>query len=126
MKKVLVPILFTLAVAVCASPLLADTYVAAYNCELNDGKKMEELQAANSTWLKWVRANVNPNINSEVGTAVVGKLDMFLFVDTYPDLATWAATRTAIDNDAPAELEGLLNDIAECTESRLWKIQPTP
>jgi hypothetical protein len=126
MRKVLVSILFTLTVALFASPLLADTYVATYDRELNDGKKMEELKAANSTWLKWVRANVNPNINSEVGTAVVGNLDMLLFVDTYPDLATWAATRTAIENDAPAELEGLLDDIAECTESRLWKIQPTP
>jgi hypothetical protein len=126
MRKVLVSILFTLTVALFASPLLADTYVATYDRELNDGKKMEELKAATSTWLKWVRANVNPNINSEVGTAVVGNLDMFLFVDIYPDLATWAATRTAIENDAPAELEGLLDDIAECTESRLWKIQPTP
>jgi len=126
MKKILVMVLITLAAILSAGPLLADTYIASYSCKLNDGKKMEEVKAANSTWLKWVREDVNEDINSEVGTAVVGKLDTFLFVDTYPDLATWAATRTALETKAPSELEGLLNDIAECTESRLWKIQPTP
>ena len=115
-----------MAVSVSSSSLLADSIVATSTCELNEGKKMEEVLAANSQWLKWVRANVNPNINGEVGSAVVGKHDMLLFADTYPDLAAWAATRAALDSDAGSELEGLLNGIADCSESRLWKFEPTP
>ena len=108
-----------------AGNTLADEYVAAYTCKMNDDKEVEDVHAANSAWLKWVRANVNENITSHVGTAVVGKFDMFLFVDTYPDLATWAATITALENAPDAIQEGL-EAAAECTENRLWRMRPTP
>ena len=108
-----------------AGNMFADEYVAAYTCKMNDDKKVEDVHAANSQWLKWVRANVNENITSHVGTAVVGKFDMFLFVDTYPDLATWAATISALEN-APDEIEQGLDGVAECTENRLWRMRPTP
>ena len=55
----------------------------------------------------------------------MGDLDRFIFVDTYPDLATWAATQTAIENDAESELEDLFQDISECSENRLWNIEET-
>lgn len=125
MKKIVSSVLFTLALAVACGSVFADSIVMAYTCELKEGKKMEELQAANSKWLKWVRANVNKDIRSEVGTAVVGKQNMFLFADTYPDLTTWAATQTALDSDAGSELEGLFAEISECSENRLWKFEPT-
>ena len=126
MKKIVSSVLFTLAIAVTSSSIFADSIVAAYTCELKEGKKMEELQAANSKWLKWVRDNVNKDIKSEVGTAVVGKQNMFLFADTYPDLTVWAATQTALDSDAGSEMEGLFSEISECSENRLWKFEPTP
>jgi hypothetical protein len=114
------------AAAAASSPLLADEYNNVYTCKLNEGKKVEDVQVANSAWLKWVRANVNENINSHVGTAVVGKSDMFLFVDSYPDLATWAATHMALQNDAPKELEANIEAAAKCSENRLWQMRPTP
>lgn len=124
MNKVFSTIVFSLLFAMFCGSAWADTVVASYNCELKEGKTSEELIAANSKWLKWVHENVNSNITSEVGTAIVGKQNMFLFVDTYPDLATWAATQTALD--ASDELEDLFEDISECSENRLWKFEPTP
>jgi hypothetical protein len=126
MKKFVSIVLLASAAAVASSSLSADDYVNAYTCKLNEGKKVEDVQAANSAWLKWVRANVSEKITSNVGTAVVGQFDMFLFVDRYPDLATWAATTMALQNDAPKELEANLNAAAKCTENRLWRMQPTP
>jgi len=124
MKKIVSTIVFSLLFAGFCSSAWADTVVASYNCELKEGKTSEELHAANSKWLKWVREKVNPGITSEVGTAIVGKQNMFLFVDTYPDLATWAATQTAID--ASDELDDLFEEVSECSENRLWKFEPTP
>ena len=124
MRKILSTIVFSLLFAVFCGSAWADSVVASYNCELKEGKTSEELLAANSKWLKWVREKVNPNITSEVGTPIVGKQDMFLFVDTYPDLATWAATQTALDESD--ELDELFEDISECSENRLWKFEPTP
>jgi hypothetical protein len=125
MKKIVASTLFTLAAVLASGSLLADDYVAAYTCKLNEGKKVEDVQAANSVWLKWVRANVNENITSNVGTAVVGNFDTFLFVDRYPDLATWAAATTALQDDAPDEIEAGLDAVSKCTENRLWRMQPT-
>ena len=125
MKRIVSTTLFALAAAVAASPLCADDYIAAYTCKLNEGKKVEDVQAANSAWLKWVRANVNENISSSVGTAVVGDFDNFLFVDSYPDLATWAAAVTALEG-APDEIEEGLDAAAKCDRNRLWRMRPTP
>jgi hypothetical protein len=126
MKAIVSSVLFTLALAVASSSVFADSVVNAYTCKLKEGKTKEELQAANSKWLKWVRANVNAEITSAVGTAVVGDQDMFLFADTYPDLTTWAATATALDSDAANELDDLFEDSSECSQNRLWKFEPTP
>jgi hypothetical protein len=125
MKKITTCILIALALAFSSSAVFADSVVAAYTCELKDGKEVEELQARNSKWLKWVRANVNENIESAVGTSIVGDQTIFLFVDTYPDLSTWAATQTALDSDAASELEDMFDDLAECSSNRLWKMSPT-
>jgi hypothetical protein len=114
-----------LTLVLAAGPLLADEYVAAYTCKLNEGKKVEDVQAANSAWLKWVRENVNENISSNVGTTVVGDFDLFLFVDSYPDLATWAATVTALES-APDSIEEGLDAAAKCEKNRLWRMRPTP
>lgn len=107
-----------------AGNAVADEYIAAYTCKMNEGKEVEDVLAANGAWLKWVRANVNENITSHVGTAVVGKFDMFLFVDSYPDLATWAATVSALEG-APDEIEAGLDAAAKCEENRLWRMRPT-
>jgi len=92
---------------------------------LKEGKEQEDLQAINGKWLKWVKKNINENIESSVGTAVVGTQNMFMFADTYPDLTAWAATQTALDTDAASELKDIFEGVSECSENRLWKFEPT-
>ncbi len=125
MNKIVSTILVAFALVFASNSVFADTIVAVFTCELKDGKKQEELQALNSKWLKWVRENVNENIESSVGTAVVGDQDVFLFADSYPDLTTWAATQTALDSDAASELEDLFEEVSDCSENSLWKFEPT-
>jgi len=126
MKKVVSTVVFSLSIAIASSSAFADSVINVYTCKLKEGKTQEELQAANSKWLKWVRTNVSDKIESSVGTPIVGQQNMFLFADTYPDLASWAATQTALDSDAADEIEDLFKDISECSENRLWKFEPTP
>jgi len=104
----------------------ADTYREVWSCELEDEKKIEDVQAANSTWLAWVRKNVNKEISSAVLTAVVGGQEGFLFVDTYPSLSVWAAAKDALDTDEGEELGEVFEGLFECDENRLWKSEPTP
>jgi hypothetical protein len=56
---------------------------------------------------------------------VVGNSERFIFVDTYPNLTTWAATKDALDSPAGNDLDELFEDVSECSENRLWKIEDT-
>ena len=123
--KIATTLLVALTLVISSNFVFADTIIETYTCELKEGKKQEELQAINSKWLKWVKKNVNENIESSVGTAVVGTQNMFMFADTYPDLAAWAATQTALDSDAASELKDIFKGVSDCSENRLWKFEPT-
>lgn len=125
MKKFLTTVASAVTLAAFSSTLLADSVAAVYTCELKEGKKQEDVQELNSQWLKWVRANVSKDIESSVGTAIVGDQNVFLFADSYPDLKTWAEAQTALDSEAASDLEGLFDETAECSENRLWKFEPT-
>ena len=63
------------------------------------------------------------DITSPVGTAVVGNQDIFMFVDTCPDLNVWAAAATALDSEAARELEDMFSTVSECSENSLWKFE---
>lgn len=104
----------------------ADTIVETWTCKVEEGKKIEEVQATNSKWLQWVKSNVDGDeITSSVGTSIVGSAETFIFVDTYPDLATWAAAKEALDNADDDEIDELFEGITDCSENRLWKLEET-
>ena len=104
----------------------ADTFANVYTCKVKDDVEMEDVQAANSKWLKFVNAKVaGGGITSSVGTAVVGNFETFIFVDTYPSLSSWAATQELLDSDAGDEVDGLFEDLTDCTKNSLWKFEDT-
>jgi hypothetical protein len=123
MKIKISTILIALTIIFASNVIYADSIVAAYTCKLKEGKKKEEVQAINAKWVKWVHANVNKDITSSVGTAVVGDQDIFMFVDTYPDLNVWAAATTALDSEAASELEDMFATVSACSKNSLWKFE---
>ena len=126
MNKYLLQVLAATVFVFFSGSIVADTFAEVYNCKLEEGKTAEDAHAANSKWLKWVNANVNGEVTSSSGVAVVGDNKAFLWVDTYPDLATWSATQTALDSkEGKAALKDLFKGITDCTENRLWKLTPT-
>jgi len=60
-----------------------------------------------------------------VGTSVVGNSEIFLFVDTYPNLGTWSAVKTALDSEEGEALEELFEGTSDCSENRLWNVEDT-
>ena len=126
MKKLLTAT-FVALVTLCLSGIAAaDSIVETWTCEVDEDKKIEDVQAINSKWLKWVNDHVEGGgIKSSVGESVVGNSERFIFVDTYPDLTTWAAAKEALDSAAGEELDELFEDVSECSENRLWRIEDT-
>ena len=112
----------------CTSAVVAaePTFEEVWTCTLEDDKTIDDVQAANSKWLKWVNENVEGgNISSSVVSSVVGNTDVFLFVDSYPDLATWSAAKAALDTEEGQALEELFEGVSDCSENRLYKMTPT-
>lgn len=97
-----------------------------WTCELKEGKTAAEVQAINSKWLAFVNEKTGKGkIRSSVVTSQVGKLDMFLFVDTYPDLATWSATKEALRSEEGQAFDEAFDGVSECSENRLYRREYT-
>ena len=123
----LLPVTFVALFTLCLSGIAAaDSIAETVTCTVKEGKTIEDVQAINSKWLEWVNAHVEGGgIKSSVGEAVIGNVEQFIFVDSYPNLATWAATKDALDSEAGAALNDLFEDVSECSENRLWKLTDT-
>ena len=111
-----------LAIMGISSVAFADSYVEVWTCELEDEKTIEDAQAANSKWLAYVRENVSEDIASSLVTPVVGDADDFVFIDTYPDLDTWAKTKTRLQD---SDTEELFEGVTDCSKNSLHRVQPT-
>jgi len=119
---------FLLAIVFCITPGLAlaatgDTAtVEMFQCELKDGKTMEEVQANNTRWLAHTRkVTGSEDVNSYALTSVVGDLTRFVFADIYPTAAAWAAAKSAEQSDEGQAIEDGFEALMECTENRLYK-----
>lgn len=122
MKNILFAIVFAASLAL-SSVATADTVSAVFQCKLNDGKTKEDAMAVNAKWLKWARATAGTDaITSSFVTTTVGDLGGFMWVDTYPDLATWAKIAGAEDN---AEISAAFDAVETCSKNRLYSGTPT-
>ena len=125
MKKALTCLL---AVAfLYAGAASADVHREVWQCKAEEGKTVEDIQAVNSKWLAWMRKNVDKGIDSGISTAVVGNLEGFLFVDTYPTLDSWSEGRGAQeDNEEMDAIQEEFNEVMSCSQNSLMRHQPTP
>ena len=125
MKIRLLSILVVFIFAFISNSIFADSIAATYTCKLKEGKKEEDVQAVNSKWLKYVTENVSKDITSSLGTAVVGNQDIFMFVDSYPDLETWAKAQDSLNSEDGTVIVDMFEEFSHCSENRLWRVEPT-
>ena len=105
----------------------ADVYREVWQCKAEEGKSVEDIQAVNTKWLAWMRKNVDKGIDSGISTAIVGNLEGFLFVDTYPTLDSWSEGRGAQeDNEEMDAIQEEFNEVMSCSQNSLMRHQPTP
>ena len=124
MKKSLICLLA--GVLLYAGAASADSYREVWQCKAEEGNTVEDVQAVNSKWLAWMRKNVDEDIDSAVLTAVIGQLDGFIFVDTYPSLDTWSEGRGAQEDDEEMEeIQEAFNELLSCSENSLLRHRPT-
>ena len=105
-----------LSVAVHAEPISIVWY-----CEMKEGSTKEDAMEINARWLKWARATGGSDeITSSYVSTVIGDLGGFMWVDTYPDIATWGKVA-----DADSEFDAEFNEISTCSGNRMIRAEET-
>ncbi|MCJ7555824.1 MAG: hypothetical protein MUP90_02785 [Gammaproteobacteria bacterium] len=107
--------------------LLANTADArvlqVWNCTLNDGKTVADVEKVSADWLKAVHSmesgkkfevylNFPMTGNAEEGS--------FLFVMIAPDGASWGAFEDSYPGSAASKADAAWNAVADCSGSSLW------
>lgn len=129
MKKALTGVLFAAACALASNAVAQTVVDEVFTCKLKDGKTIEDVHAANAAWVVHMNAALDVGeIKSGTVSPIVGEQDHFLFVDTYPSLAAWAAADEYQGSDAgEAAMKSIqegLDAASECTSNRLYKYTP--
>jgi len=122
MKKLLLGAVASMVLLCFSAGAWADPVSEVFECKLEKGKTLDDAQAVNKTWLAFMKANVSEEITSVAATVLVGKSDGFLYVDTYPDLATWTAGKAALETDEGQAAENAFGDVMECEKTTLYTI----
>ena len=105
-----------LSVAVHAEPISIVWY-----CQLKDGSTKEDAMEINARWLKWARATGGSDeITSSYVSTVIGDLSGFMWVDSYPDIATWGKVA-----DADSEFDAEFNEVSTCSGNRMIRGEET-
>ena len=100
----------------------AEPVVQVLNCKLSDGKTSDDAHALNAKWLKWAHAKAGTDeITSSFVTTMVGELNGFMWVDTYPSLAVWAKIADLEFEDEEPEISAAFDELSTCTNSRLLR-----
>jgi hypothetical protein len=87
---------------------------------------MDDVRAANSKWVKFVKANVDAGISSHIVTSVVGNATQgnFVYVDSFPSLEVWTTTKSALEENEEGEaIEAELGEVADCSENTLLEAE---
>jgi len=120
-----------LAVAASAFLLLsvgvsAEPAVQVLDCKLNDGMTRDDAHALNAKWLKWAHEIAGTDeITSSFVSAIVGDFGGFMWVDSYPSLAVWAAINEAELADDDPELSAAFDALQTCSSSSLLRPEQT-
>ena len=127
MNTILLKTILLVACAGLASAVNAaeSNVINLWECSVNDGKSMTDVEAANSKWVKFANATVKGgNIQSYIMKPLVGQSETFKYADTYPSLSAWA-TMSEIDNEAINAIEKELNEAATCSANTLHRSTPS-
>ena len=103
----------------------ADTRVdQVWTCTLKDGNTVEDLSAIHGKWIAWAnKQSYGGDIRGYVVSSLVGaEFSVVLLIDSYPDLATYAADIDAYYASDGTALDSEYDAVSTCTSSALYRV----
>lgn len=123
MKSTLIKVSLVVAILGIATGASAadQRAVVLWKCAPAEGKTIKDVHKANALWVKHVNAKVaGGDIQSYVLTPVIGKSGTFMYADSFPSLASWAAAQE-LKSDELTAIQKQLDAAAKCEKSSLHK-----
>jgi hypothetical protein len=110
------------AAMLCGANANAESHIEeVWECTLVEGKTMEQVNNINASWIKYANENVKGGgISSRTVTPLVGDLGSFIFVDSFPDLGSWATAKEVMSTGDGQKIEAALEEVSSCTSNRLY------
>jgi hypothetical protein len=112
---------------ICATAYAQSGYREIWNCTLNEGKTMDDVNTANSKWVVFMNENVEGGgIGSSVMTSIVGNATPghFLYIDFFPSLESWAVAKQATEGNEEGEaIDAELTEVADCSDNRVYETE---
>ena len=95
-----------------------------WTCTMKDGNTIEELSAVHGKWLAWANKQTHGgDIRGYVVSSLVGaEFSVVLLIDSYPDLATYAADIDAYYAAEGQALDAEYDAVSSCTSSALYEV----
>ncbi|MGE0623497.1 MAG: hypothetical protein AB7I04_16525 [Pseudomonadales bacterium] len=92
-----------------------------WECKLQDGKTMDDAAKANKKWLELQHEDNHAEIRSWALTAIVGDLDGFYWLDSFPSLDAWTKSRLLSETPAGQAVDAELDAAVACTRNRVYR-----
>ena len=120
LKKIMLATVTSVFLLISVS-VYAEPVSIVYSCKLKEGNTKEDAMEINARWLKWARSTAGTDeITSSFVSTIIGDLGGFMWVDTYPDIATWGKIVDA-DSDFDAEFD----EVSTCSGNRMYRGEET-
>jgi hypothetical protein len=121
MKNLFLVTTLATAMALCSSANATTHIEEVWECTLTEGKTMTQVNAINANWVNYANKNVKGGgISSRTVSPLVGDMGTFIFVDSFPNLSSWADAKEAMQSSEGQKIEAELEEVSECTANRLY------
>lgn len=126
MKSLLSKTLLACALSLTCFAIVANAHTRideVWTCTIKDGKTMEEFQAVNLKWVRFMNEKVDGgDIHSYIATPVVGTQNQFISIDSFPSMASWTAHKAAVETTEGKALTAAFIEVSNCSSNSLMSV----
>ena len=123
--------------AVCEAQVAeGERIVEIWTCTLNDGNSMEDIESLNARWLDLILSEGARDVDSYRLSHLVGTMrgheptedvtSSFLFIDSFPDVASWMAAKRAEVTPEGQEIMAAYTQLNTCGTNTLYRRSSRP
>lgn len=120
-KKIAGALVTCVMTVLCATAIADPTVRVVWVCNINEGKTLDDVKAANSAWVRFMHGKVDDAITSTILTPIVGNFEAgrFIFADDFPSMTVWNEAREASQTTEGQAIDAAINAAVTCSSNSM-------